>query len=161
MTKYRVRQGKDNKILYKKIEDLPTAAHQVFRDGFFGYMQALKKEANKEILRKPKGGRTYYRRDKTGRRRRHIASAPGETHANMTGTLRRSLGWKVHGWQTAEFGYGISSGKANKAPLYAGAIELGSRNIKPRPSLRNAVKVVRRDIHFDRALDKYKRRRFS
>lgn len=154
MSKYRVREDSRNRLLYRRVEDLPSRAHQVFRDGFFGYMAALKKKANKEILRKPKGGATYYIRGRNGRRRRHVASAPGESHANLTGTLRRSLSWKVFGWERAEFGYGVSTNASNRAPGYAGFVELGTRMMKPRPSLQNAVRDTERDVHFDRALDK-------
>lgn len=157
MSVYRVRQGKDNHVLYKLVEDLPSQAHQVFRDGFFGYMAALKKVANKEILRKPKGGKKGWRRTKSGGRRRHTASAPGETHANASGTLRRSLSWKVNGWESAEFGYGISTNAQNKAPDYAEWVTHGTRFMAPRPSLMNAVRATPRDIHFERAVQKMER----
>lgn len=154
MSKFRVRQDSGNRLVYAKVDDLPSRAHQVFRDGFFGYMAALKKEANKEILRKPKGGQTYIVRGRGGRMKRHVSSAPFESHANLTGTLRRSLSWKVIGWQEAEFGYGIASNAMNKAPDYAPMVELGTRFMEPRPSLRNAVRRVGKEVHFDRALDK-------
>lgn len=152
--KFRIREDSKNRLVYRRVEDLPTRAHQVFRAGFFDFMAALKVEANKEILRKPKAGRTYIARDRSGRKRRHKASAPGESHANLSGTLRRSLSWKVFGWEKAEFGYGVSSNAQNKAPGYAGFVELGTRLMKPRPSLQNAVRATERDVHFDRALDK-------
>lgn len=117
----------------------------------------LRKAASDEILRKPKSGRTYIRRDRAGRRRRHVASAPGETHANMTGALRRSLDFKVRSSKQLEFGYGITRGDA---PEYARVIEFGNpRNkIQPsaRPSLRNAIRATRRNIigNFNRELKK-------
>jgi hypothetical protein len=153
--KFRVRQDiTTNNIVYRAVRDLPSEAHQVFRDGFFSYMKELKKFANKEILRKPKSGKTYTVRV-NGRRRRHVASRPWETHANLTGKLRRSLSWKVQGWERASFGYGISTSSKNKAPKYAPFVEEGTRFMKPRPSLSNAVKLTKRDVHFDRALDKF------
>jgi hypothetical protein len=104
--------------------------------------RGLQSATSREILRKPKGGRTYIRRDRLGRRRRHVASAPGETHANMTGRLRRSLSFRVNGLEL-EFGYGVTKGDA---PEYAAAIEFGSKRIKSRPSLRNGIKSQRRNI---------------
>jgi hypothetical protein len=109
------------------------------RKAFMVIGQGLRKSANTEILKKPKHGRTYIRRDRAGRRRRHVASAPGETNANMTGTLRKSLGYKTGGGQL-EFGFGVSKSKG--APAYARAIEFGSRKrkIKARKTLQNAIK---------------------
>ncbi len=101
----------------------------------------LKRTASREILRKPKAGITYFRVDKLGRRRRHVASAPGETHANMTGALRRSIGWKVQGDELA-FGYGASR---DDVPEYAPYLEFGTRRMKPRPSLQNAIRNTRRN----------------
>lgn len=151
---FRVREAPDGRLLFKEVKDLPSTIHQTFRDGFFGYMAALKKGASKEILRKPKSGTTYLVRTRGGKRKRHVASAPGETHANLTGRLRRSLSWKVHGWEKAEFGYGVSTNAQNKAPKYGAFLELGTRFMSPRPSLINAVKATNRDVHFDRAVDK-------
>lgn len=114
--------------------------------------KGLVKATSAEILRKPKGGRTYIRTDRAGRRRRHIASAPGETHANMSGTLRRSLGFKVNPSQL-EFGYGVQS---NDAPEYAGFVEFGTRRMKARPSLQNGIKSQRRNFqnNFEREIGK-------
>ena len=154
MSKFALREDPSNRLLYREVQDLPSRGHQVFRDGFFGYMKALKKRANKEILRKPKGGVTRWIRTKTGKRRRHRASRPGETHANASGELRRSLSWKVNGWETAEFGYGISTNAQNKAPEYAEWVTHGTRFMAPRPSLMNAIRLEDRDKHFDAALEK-------
>lgn len=114
--------------------------------------RGLVRTTSKEILKKPKGGRTYIRRDKAGRRRRHVASAPGETHANLTGKLRRSLGFRVDPRQL-EFGYGVENGDA---PEYAGPIEFGRRGAAARPSLRNGIKAERRNFqnNFEREIGK-------
>lgn len=111
---------------------------------FAGYTsgQQLIKATSAEILRKPKGGRTYFRRDRIGRRRRHIASAPGETHANMSGTLRRSLSFRVNSFEL-EFGYGVQKGDA---PEYAASVEFGTRKMAARPSLQNGIRDQRRNI---------------
>lgn len=102
----------------------------------------LVKTTSADIIRKPKGGRVYIRRDAAGRKRRHVASAPGETHANMTGALRRSLGFNVRGTEL-EFGYGVFR---NDAPDYARAVEFGTKRMSPRPSLQNNIKAGRRNI---------------
>ena len=115
-------------------EGLEAAAHTSGK--------GLVKATSTEILRKPKGGRTYIRVDRIGRRRKHIASAPGETHANMTGTLRRSLGFNASS-KRLEFGYGV---KRKKAPYYAGFVEFGTTKMAPRPSLENGIKSQHRNF---------------
>ncbi len=112
--------------------------------------KGLQSATSQEILRRPKSGRTYTRRDKLGRRRRHVASAPGETHANMTGRLRRSLSFRVN-HREIEFGYGVTKGDA---PEYAEPIENGTRRMAARPSLRNGIKGERRNMmnHFERKI---------
>ena len=110
------------------------------RHGWFALAQDLRRTANTEILRRPKGGRTYTIRSPSGRRRRHVASAPGETHANLSGTLRRSLGWIVRGHTGMEFGYGVDK----PAPDYA-RIEDGWGRVRPRPSLLNAINATNRN----------------
>lgn len=114
--------------------------------------KGLVKTTSAEILKKPKGGRVYVRRDRAGRRRRHIASAPGETHANMTGRLRRSLAFKVNPSQL-EFGYGVDK---NDAPPYAEFVEFGTRRMAARPSLQNGIRAERRNFqnNFEREIGK-------
>lgn len=112
----------------------------------------LVRATSQEILKKPKGGKTYIRRTRSGARRRHVASAPGETHANMTGTLRRSLSFKVNPTKL-DFGYGVDKGNA---PDYAEFVEFGTSKMKARPSLQNGIKSQRRNFqtNFDREIGK-------
>lgn len=149
-----VREDRNNRLVFKEAETLPTKLQQVFRTGFLSYMGALKKRANREILHGPKTGRIYVIRTATGRRKRHRASAPGETHANRSGRLRRSLSWKVYGWQRAAFGYGVAVKASEAAPRYARFVEHGTRKMEPRPSLANAIEKEEVQGHFDRAFDK-------
>ena len=109
----------------------------IIREGFFQTGAQLKRYANDKILRGIKTGRIY--RIRQGNRiKRHKSSAPGETHANLSGALRRSLGWKVSGHYLT-FGYGVPKGNNSAAPVYASTIENGGRFIRARPTLRNAV----------------------
>lgn len=112
------------------------------RHAWFELGKNLKSEANQEILRRPKSGRVYVVRDPSGRRRRHVASASGETHANLSGRLRRSISWKVHGEDSMVFGYGVSVTGKNKSPRYDEYVEFGTRNMGPRPSLENAIDSI-------------------
>lgn len=136
--------GPGNKRVIEKIIGLDNAIKQGIRQGMFDSGHTLIKSASTEILRKPKSGRTYLIMNKSGRRRRHVASAPGETHANLTGAARRSLSFQIQGVTSLEFGYGVSAGK--DAPDYVEKLE------STRPSLQNAIRDEQQTMlqHFER-----------
>lgn len=139
-----VREDPKNGLTYRLVERTAPRTRNAVRQALFQYLRELKSVTNKEILRKPKSGRTYIVRTKGGRRRRHIASAPGETHANRSGKTRRSLSWKVFGWDKGRFGYGISTNASNVAPPWAVymAFDDGGSNPSNRPSLENGFNSV-------------------
>jgi HK97 gp10 family phage protein len=141
------------RVLLIKFDQALQFSERAIRQGFFRLGRDLKASADREILRRPKGGRVYLIRGPGGRRRRHIASAPGETHANFSGRLRRSIGWEVRGAQELEFGYGAGP-EAGAVPRYGIFLEFGTRRMEPRPSLRNAIGDIERnaEAHFDQAL---------
>ena len=85
-----------------------------------------------------------------GRRRSHQASAPGETHADLSGTLRKSLGWKVQGSNNLLIGYGVSG---KPAPDYA-EIEFGFGRVEARPSIGNRVDNASFEAFFEKDLAK-------
>ena len=88
-----------NARTFARIEGIEKLTRKGLRQGMFKAGQSLRSEASHEILKGPKTGRIYIRRIRGGRRRRHQASAPGETHANITGKLRRSLSFQLRGCQ--------------------------------------------------------------
>lgn len=135
-----------SKRVIKEIIGLDNLTKQGINQGMSDSGNALIKRASTEILRKPKSGRTYFIRNKRGRRRKHVASAPGETHANLTGATRRSLSFKLKDATSFDFGYGVSGG--NVAPEYAAQLE------STRPSLQNAVKDQEQKMvqHFERQI---------
>lgn len=140
-----------NELVLVKIERGLEFSRRAIRQGFFQLGKDLKKTASDEILRKPKGGRVYVIRGAGGSRRRHVASAPGETHANLGGKLRRSLGWQVQGAEQLEFGY-----MDGLIPDYAPFVEFGTTRMAARPSLQNAISVITRnaEVYFSSALAK-------
>ena len=95
-------------------------------------------EFNHQVLDKAsKTGRIYIRRDKLGRRRRHQASAPGQTPANRTGNYRKAFDFVVRGWHELAVG---------NAAEYAGYLEEGTSRMRKRPGLGNAIQATERDV---------------
>ena len=142
-----------NRFVIGKLVGIEKLAKRGARQAMFKSGQGLIKNASTEILRKPKSGKTYIVRSKSGRKRRHVASKAFETHANLTGATRRSLSFQLHGTSQLEFGYGVSAGK--DVPDYARDLELGRIN-EPRPSLQNAIRAETSNIiqHFEREIRK-------
>jgi hypothetical protein len=129
----------------EKLEFADKRMANVIRNGWYETGSELVAATNQDILRRPKGGKVYMVSSRsTGRRRRHRASAAGETHANMFGDLRRSLDYKVRGDNEMAFGYGPSR---RDAPPYAAAIEFGNKKgtLAARPSLRNNIRKNQRN----------------
>ena len=86
--------------------------------------QTLMAEFSRQVLDKSgKTGNLYIRKDRIGRRRRHIASAPGETPANRTGAYRRGAGFIVNG-------INLTFGDSEDHAYW---LELGTRRMKKRP----------------------------
>lgn len=101
-------------------------------------------EFSRQVLAKNKTGNLYIRRIKGGARRRHIASAAGETPANRTGDYRKAFGFNVDGAHQLTIGVeAIGSGPDSKYPLY---LEVGTSRMQARPGLANSIKASERDI---------------
>ncbi len=124
-----------NRIQRMTVRQTRYALHQVGA--------RYKRSADNAIL-----GRTEVKRGRLyripGRRRLHRASAPGQSHANLTGRLRRSIGWRVRNASQLEFGYGADKQTTDYAPFVENGIR---RDGGPtaRPSLRNAINAERRN----------------
>ncbi len=137
--------------------------------------QGLVRETKFEIKDKSgKSGRMYMIRYASGRRRRHQASAPGESHANLTGALRNSVSYRTKG-DDIVFGYGVGP---IPAPAHARTIEFGGAagtssgrgftvlsqfnqskrggRIAPRPSIMNGIRAHNRDtiLKLQHSIDK-------
>lgn len=139
MSEIEIKGKLENDRVYASIGKVEGKTRRAIRHAWFDLGKALKASANRAILdKKSKSGNVYMIRSRTGsrRRRRHVASAPGQSHANMFGALRKSLGWKVHGYENMEFGYGASP---RPVPRYAPFVEYGTSRMEHRPSLHNAI----------------------
>lgn len=147
-------EQRQNARIEDRINGIEKLTKRGIRQARFKVGHGLIAAASQEILKGPKTGRIYIRRDRIGRRRRHQASAPGETHANLSGDLRKSLSFQIRGSDSMEFGYGVSGPK--EAPPYAEWVEFGSTRMKARPSLRNAIRAEQGNTikHFEREIIK-------
>ena len=142
-----VRGDRQNERVIARIKGGERATRRSIRHAFMELGRDLKKTASAEILRRPKSGRTYLIYSaRTGRARRHVASAPGETHANLSGELRRSIGWRVHGEDRMEFGYGVSERPVPRRGIF---LEYGTRRMAARPSLHNAILATQAQVQHD------------
>lgn len=120
----------NNKQVFAQLDEIDDRTRRGIRQFWFALGKSLLKSFNAEVLRKPRSGRIYkIRRGKT--RRRHTASEPGETPANISGNYRRSAGYQLRGDSEMQFG--------NSAE-YAGFLENGTSKMAERPGLGNAVR---------------------
>jgi len=148
---------RNNARAVSKLKNTERLIKKGLRAAMFKCGKTLIATTSKEILRKPKSGRTYnvYR---SGRKRRHVASAPYETHANLTGAARKSLSYQLRGQSEILFGYGVSGKNAPDYVKYLEQItpEGKTRRMKPRPSIQNGVNASEKDMyqHFDDEVEK-------
>lgn len=135
------RQSREELARVKNLERLTKSG---IEHGLFISARQMRKSAQDEITKGVKTGRLYPRVTYTtsaGTRkvkRNHRASAPGETHANISGKLKRSIGWRIS-WQELDFGYGFQT--RSPAPYYAKFVEFGTVKMAERPSLKNAIEA--------------------
>lgn len=149
-----IKLDREGKRAVAKIRGLKKLTKEGIEHAGYTSGRGLVKATSDAILVKPKGGKVYVSRTRSGARRRHVSSAPGETHANFSGALRRSLSFKVR-TKELEFGYGVQN---NNAPDYADFVEDGTPGgqMLPRPSLENGIKSQRRNMqnNFEREIGK-------
>lgn len=115
------------------------------RQAFFAQGKDLVSMAQSLIIKGPKTGRLYRI---PGRRRRHRASAPGQPPANLSGSLRKSIDFQIHGAQQLEFGSrpGKFGGTTANTANYAKVLEEGGGRIQKRPYLEPTVKKNQRNL---------------
>jgi len=147
------KRSQGNTRVFGKIDGVVGLTKAGLRQGMFESGHGLIKRANNEIIHGLKTGRVYVRKV-NGRKRRHKSSAPGETHANMSGAARRSLSFQLRGSRQFEFGYGVSVGKT--APEYVESLEFGNSRMDARPTLQNAIKAEQGNMvgHFEDQIER-------
>jgi HK97 gp10 family phage protein len=124
--------------------DAVESAENIAANTRFGVEKALwqsgkdiQAEFSRQVLAKDKSGRLYIRRIRGGTRRRHRASAPGETPANRTGAYRKGISFTVDG------AHQLTVGNTEEHALF---LEVGTSRMQARPGLRNSIRSSERDI---------------
>jgi HK97 gp10 family phage protein len=113
-------------VVIKQIKRQKKLVNGARRSALYKIGNDIQEEARQSIIRGPKTGKLYRIR---GRKNRHRASAPGESPANRTGTLQRSIGF-------INYGSGIIIGAEAE---YARFLELGTDKMAARPYLKRAI----------------------
>lgn len=152
----KVKAGSSNEKTMKFLYELPVELTKAIRQGFYTSGKQLVADLNKD-MKAPKSGRAYkvYRgvSGKLKKPKLHIASAPNETPAIITGKFRKSVDFAVRGNRTLEFGANQS------APEYAEFLENGTSKMEARePFKRTVLKLKDKiksniDIQLKKALE--------
>lgn len=150
-----IKENSNNAKVFMQIKDLNNLQSRAIRQGFYDVGKVLVKDAVAFINDKPKTGRTYMVRIGKGgkllkNRRKHIASAAGESPAVITGKLRDSVNFLVHGDTKLEFGvddkFGVKYGKFLEYSDLISMTGKGSKNIEPRPFISKSYKKNEQQI---------------
>jgi hypothetical protein len=153
----KVKAGTNNEKTMKFLYELPVELTKAIRQGFYTSGKQLVADLNKD-MKAPKSGRAYkvYRGKRGGKVKKpriHVASAPSETPAIITGKFRKSVDFAVRGNRTLEFGANQS------APEYAEFLEKGTSKMEARePFKRTVLKLKDKiksniDIQLKKALE--------
>lgn len=152
----KVKAGTNNEKTMKFLYELPVELTKAIRQGFYTSGKQLVADLNKD-MKAPKSGRAYkvYRgvSGKLKKPKIHVASAPSETPAIITGKFRKSVDFAVRGNRTLEFGANQS------APEYAEFLEKGTSKMEARePFKRTVIKLKDKiksniDIQLKKALE--------
>lgn len=132
----KVKESPQNAITLKFLYEMPVELTKAIRQGFYTSGRQLVVDLNKD-MKMPKSGRAYkvYRgvSGKLKKPKLHIASAPSETPAIITGKFRKSVDFAVRGNRTLEFGANES------APEYAEFLEKGTSKMQAREPFKRTV----------------------
>lgn len=131
------RAESDDRPVFRILKEIWPRTRKLIRQRNYRVGQDLRREAIVSTQRSNKTGRVYRFKG-----RAHRSSGPGQSHANRTWKLTRSIGYAVS--SELRFGYGVGP-TAEPKPKHAEWVELGTRKMAARPTLGNAVKNTRRN----------------
>jgi len=144
---FKIKADRGTQRVIVSIRNLPATNKRGIRQGMYFVGRDVRNTARQLILdRSTKTGRIYIVR-KGSRRFKHQSSAPGQAPANLTGNLRRGIGFNVVGALRMEFG-----ARAEYAPF----LELGTTRMKRRPYLIAAINknIGTAQVHFSREIER-------
>ncbi len=133
----KVKEGSQNQKTLKFLYEMPVELTKAIRQGFYISGKELVVDLNKD-MKQAKSGKGYkvYKGiggSKLKKPKLHIASAPNETPAVITGKFRKSVDFAVRGNRELEFG-------ANEnAPEYARFLEEGTSKMEAREPFKKTV----------------------
>ncbi len=133
-------EGKDNKVIYKKIANIKKDMEKAINLAFLNIADLWKQQVDFDLNDKAsKTGTIYLVESPTGETFLHQASAPGEAPATMFGNLERSIRTEIGGQDMLK----LQAGNQTNAP-YAEKLELGL-GIAERPYMIKAIHDIERD----------------
>ena len=125
-----------NDLVFKSMANIEGNTEVGIDIALFKAGKDIKTAFEQEVLANNKAGNIYILRGPSGSRIRHIASAPGQTAANISGNYRREFG-TIN--RSAEL---VVCNSAD----YAGFLELGTSRMKARPGLSNSIHANQRNL---------------
>jgi hypothetical protein len=128
-----VKEDKRNKKTFITLSKLPDRTQRFLSGALHQIGKENVVEMRKRIRSKDKTGRLY-----TIAGRHHRASSPGQFPASRSGTLARTVKYKVRGVSQVEFGDTVP---------YGVFLEEGTKNMAPRPHIEKTVKLKERDTY--------------
>lgn len=143
-----------NMLTFRQLAQLKGIGHKAVRSLMTHQARDIVREANRS-RKDPKTGQIYLnvtRKLLTGRlfrKARHRASAAGQSHADIAGEVRGSLGYTITGSSYFIVGYGGGKGK-NRPPKFVKALHF------TRPTILNAIRKTNGNArkHYQRLLAK-------
>lgn len=139
-----VKEDPENAKTLKFLYEMPVELTTAIRQAFYISGKELVSTLNKD-MRAPKSGQSYkvYRGIGGGKLKKpriHIASAPSEVPAIVTGKFRKSVAFQVRGNRALEFGADES------APEYAEYLEKGTSKMEARKPFERTVQKNKEKI---------------
>lgn len=125
-----IKMDKKTRDVSVAIERLNNANKEGLKQGFIAMGNNLVRQTQAKILSEPKLGRNYPIRS-GGVIRMHRASAPSQAPALLSGEYYEGLQSVSNGWKGLEF---------QNTAEHAEYLELGTKNMKRRPGMANAIK---------------------
>ena len=144
----RIKADHANREVHLHLEKTSLFFREGIRNALFEIGDENSKQLKKFIIDPPHTGIIYNRPGNMGQQ--HQASAPGESPADMTGKLSKSVNYKVRGSYEVEFGEKMPYGKY---------LEEGTAKIQPRPHLIRTVRKKERDNY--RSLERNVRQKIA